>query len=102
MFLYFAEAGVNEQTYNEQQISKWIEEKDVYTSQDLIKLQRAYNDENVLLFAAKTGNYKILKSIVDLSEEDSRKIVHAFSRYNQDGENALHLGTYDLIMKPYV
>ena len=92
-------AGVNEQTLNEQQISKWIEEKDVYTSQDLIKLQDAYNEENVLLVAARMGNYKILKSIVDLSEDDSKKIVHSFSRYNQDGENALHLGTYDLIMK---
>ena len=104
MFLNFAEAGVNVQTYNEQEISKWIKEKDVYTSQDLIKLQKAKDPENVLLFAARMGNYKILKSIVDLSKDDKddiqKRFVHEFSRYNQNGENALHLGTYDLILKP--
>ena len=57
LIVYFAEAGVTEQRYNEQQISNWIEGKDVYTSQDLIKLQKAYDDENVVLFAARTGNY---------------------------------------------
>ena len=62
-------------------------------------MQTAYQKENVLLVAARMGNYKILKSIVDLSEDDSKEIVHSFSRYNQDGENALHLGTYDLTMK---
>ena len=99
LIVYFAEAGVTEQRYNEQQISNWIEGKDVYTSQDLIKLQKARDDENVVLFAARTGNYKMLKSIVDLSKDDINNIVLNFSCYNQNGENALHLGMYNSIMK---
>ena len=92
--VHFAEAGLNEQ-----QISNWIEEKDIFTSQDLIKLQKAHDNENVLLVAARTGNYKIMKSIVDLSKDDINNIVLNFSCYNQNGENALHLGMYNSIMK---
>ena len=48
---------------------------------------------------SKTGNYKMLKSIVDLSKDDINNIALNFGCSNQNGENAFHLGMYNLIMK---